>query len=72
MAECIKYLEKRHPLYFLNSKMQNDQVTDLIKRLIFRVKQMESQQATIPEELEEVKKENEPPKFKSGSQLPTL
>ena len=42
VAETLKYLEKRHPLYFLNAKMRNDQITDLIKRLIFRVKQQES------------------------------
>ena len=38
VAECFKYLQKRHPLYFINDKLNQTQVTDLLQRLIYRVK----------------------------------
>ena len=38
VVDTIKYLQKRHPLYFMNTKLNMEQITDLIKRLIFRVK----------------------------------
>ena len=38
VQESIKYLQKRHPLYFINDKMPMDQIIELIKRLIYRVK----------------------------------
>lgn len=42
VQECMKYLQKRHPLYFINDKLRMDQITDLIERLIYRVKQKET------------------------------
>ena len=35
--EMLKYLEKRHPLYFMNKKLSIDQMRDLVTRLKFRV-----------------------------------
>ena len=37
----MAYLRKRHPLYFINDKLCEKQVTDLIGRLIYRIKQKE-------------------------------
>ena len=39
--ELLAYLEKRHPLYFINRKLSKEQIRDLIKRLKFRVGQMQ-------------------------------
>ena len=41
MAEAIRYLQKRHPLYFIDGKIRADQITELLERLIYRVKQNE-------------------------------
>ena len=37
--EVMTYLEKRHPLYFCTHKLNKDQVKDLVKKLIFKLKQ---------------------------------
>lgn len=71
-------------MYFINDKMRMDQMTDLIERLIYRVKQKETLEkkeaapagapmAKIPEVKSEEKEQ--PPsqiKFASGSSLPTI
>ena len=88
VPEAIKYLQKRHPLYFIDGKIRADQITDLIERLIYRVKQKEEltgkkkedkQPATIsqaPAEklapLTQVKPKFEAPTFKSGNSLPAV
>ena len=72
VSEALKYLQKRHPLYFLHGKVRSDQITDLLKRLIYRLKQKE--------EMEEIKtiensekvvaaKENT---FKQGNARPSV
>lgn len=38
VEEQLQYLRKRHPLYFDVRKINEYQITDLLKRLIFRVK----------------------------------
>jgi hypothetical protein len=35
--EMMEYLEKRHPLYFMNKKFSKVQVRDLVQRLKFRM-----------------------------------
>ena len=40
--EMMDYLEKRHPLYFINHKISKSQVRDLVRRLKYR---LQSQQA---------------------------
>ena len=37
--EVMTYLEKRHPLYFVDRKLSKEQVSDLVKKLIFKLKQ---------------------------------
>ena len=37
--EMLAYLEKRHPLYFLQRKLSKPQIKNLIKKIIFRVSQ---------------------------------
>ena len=41
--EMMDYLEKRHPLYFINHKISKTQVRDLVRRLKYR---LQSQAAT--------------------------
>lgn len=38
--EMLSYLEKRHPLYFLQRKLSKPQIKNLIKKIIYRVGQM--------------------------------
>lgn len=38
--EVIDYLKKRHPLYFIAKKISVEQITDLINRLKFKIKQL--------------------------------
>lgn len=38
--EMLLYLEKRHPLYFLQRKLSKPQIMNLIQKLIYRVSQM--------------------------------
>jgi predicted transcriptional regulator len=38
--EVIEYLSKRHPLYFIANKISQEQITDLINRLKFKIKQL--------------------------------
>ena len=38
--EMLTYLEKRHPLYFLQKKLSKPQIMSLIKKIIYRVGQM--------------------------------
>jgi hypothetical protein len=38
--EVIEYLRKRHPLYFIANKISQEQITDLINRLKFKIKQL--------------------------------
>jgi len=66
VKEAMTYLQKRHPLYFVPSTMNKEQVTDLLNRLIYRLKQKEELQASA-------KKENEEkPMFKAGNALPAV
>eukprot|EP00347_Sterkiella_histriomuscorum_P001504 403371780 len=37
--EMLDYLKKRHPLYFMPNKLNHKQIMDLIKKLLFKVKQ---------------------------------
>ena len=37
--EMLDYLKKRHPLYFMPNKLNHKQIEDLVKKLIFKVKQ---------------------------------
>ncbi|CDW76243.1 UNKNOWN [Stylonychia lemnae] len=37
--DMLDYLKKRHPLYFMPNKLNHKQIEDLIKKLIFKVKQ---------------------------------
>ena len=69
IAEALKYLQKRHPLYFLNGKVRNDQITDLLKRLIFRLKQKEEIEESKNSEKKDPPKENA---FKAGNDLPAV
>ena len=39
VEEVMTYLEKRHPLYFVHHKLKKDQVKELVKKLIFKLKQ---------------------------------
>ena len=39
VKEGMSYLQKRHPLYFINHKLNKTQIEDLIQRLIYRLKQ---------------------------------
>ena len=41
VKEAMSYLQKRHPLYFVQHKISEDQIVDLIKRLIYRLGQKE-------------------------------
>ena len=36
--EVIEYLRKRHPLYFIANKISEEQITDLVNRLKFKLK----------------------------------
>ena len=45
IEEMLNYLEKRHPLYFMNKKLSRDQIRDLVTRLKFRVGQLEKKKA---------------------------
>lgn len=38
--EMLQYLEKRHPLYFLQRKLSKPQIKNLLKKLIFRLGQI--------------------------------
>lgn len=76
----MKYLQKRHPLYFINDKLRMDQITDLIERLIYRVKQRETLEKKEPsseaapgtKSAFEKKEAPAPIKFQSGKSLPTI
>lgn len=78
----MEYLEKRHPLYFMNKKFQRAQVRDLVQRIKYRLisrkkaNAIKSADSAKPlQAAKKIEKENEPePKvtFKSGSQLPSL
>jgi hypothetical protein len=51
VKEAINYLHKRHPLYFVTNKINETQIVDLIKRLIYRLKMKdEMQNSTKAEE----------------------
>jgi len=39
--EVIEYLKKRHPLYFMTNKISKEQLSDLINRLKFKIKQLD-------------------------------
>jgi len=54
--EMMQYLEKRHPLYFMNRKLSKEQIIDLIKKLQFRLKKdHEKAQGKKPVEKEKPK-----------------
>ena len=46
--EMLKYLEKRHPLYFLQRKLSKPQIKNLLKKLIFRLGQMKPSEKSKP------------------------
>ena len=51
VKETISYLRKTHPLYMLPSnKISQSQISDLIERLIYRIKQNESMSKGIEKE----------------------
>ena len=52
VEEMLAYLEKRHPLYFVNRKLSKDQIRDLIKRLKFRVGEMAKKKAETNKKIE--------------------
>ena len=52
VEEMLAYLEKRHPLYFVNRKLSKDQIRDLIKRLKFRVGEMAKKKAESNKRIE--------------------
>ena len=58
--DTLSYLRKRHPLYMLPSnKISITQISDLIEKLIYRIKQIESMNKGIETEKENsVKKQN--------------
>ena len=62
--EIIDYLRKRHPLYFIANKISVEQITDLVNRLKFKVKQLDS--AKQPE----ARKENNTPLMTTTSKEP--
>ena len=63
----MNYLQKRHPLYFVPTQINKDQITDLLNRLIYRLKQKEELQSSSK------KIENDPePVFKAGNALPAV
>jgi hypothetical protein len=45
--EMMDYLEKRHPLYFINDKISKTQVRDLVSRLKYRL-QSENAKSSTP------------------------
>ena len=67
--EVIDYLKKRHPLYFIAQKVSEEQITDLVNRLKYKLKQMQGMMGgttTTAKETKESKKENQ-----SSTQVPT-
>ena len=83
VPECVKYLQQRHPLYFLNRVIKPDQIIDLVQKLIFRVKQNEELKApasvgkkagvAVPlEQKEPAKPLVKAPVFQSGKALPAI
>lgn len=75
VKEALTYLHKRHPLYFVTNKINEDQVTDLIKRLIYRLKMKEEMANSAKEEEKKPVVEQPkaaPPVFKSGGSLPAV
>lgn len=88
VKDGIKYLHKRHPLYFTTNKISEEQITDLLKRLIYRLKMKEEAQNSEKQAKKastekavaplQVKDPNagqaapEKPVFKSGSRLPAV
>ena len=42
VEEMLAYLEKRHPLYFMQQKMNKNQIRDLIKRLKVKLTMIET------------------------------
>jgi CEP19-like protein len=58
--EVIEYLRKRHPLYFIANKISEEQITDLINRLKFKLKQMQGMMggSSTTKETHQSKKEN--------------
>ena len=79
VEEMLAYLEKRHPLYFVERKLSKEQIRDLIKRLKFRVGQMKKDKPGLTPAAADVSKTKPSPKtnkenvsqqkvtFKSGS-----
>ena len=59
--EVIDYLKKRHPLYFIAQKVSEEQITDLVNRLKYKLKQMQGMMGgtTTTKETKESKKENQ-------------
>lgn len=79
VKEALTYLHKRHPLYFVTNKINEEQVVDLIKRLIYRLKMKDEMANSTKEEEKKPVAKQEPPKqqpappvFKSGSSLPAV
>ena len=74
------YLHKRHPLYFVTHKINEQQITDLIKRLIYRLGQKEEinggpKNSVVKQPVSVANQENKQPDkpvFKSGGALPAV
>jgi centrosomal protein CEP19 len=72
--EVIDYLRKRHPLYFIADKISPEQITDLIERLKYKIKQLESAKQPVSDIVgtkrsdlnSQSKKENDAPTKSSG------
>ena len=43
--EMLLYLEKRHPLYFVQRKLSKPQIKNLLKKLIFKLSQLKPKKA---------------------------
>ena len=72
VKEALTYLQKRHPLYFMTGKISEEQSVDLLKRLIYRLKQIEEIEKSNTKAAPPKKDENTQPVFKSGKSLPAV
>ena len=50
--EMLSYLEKRHPLYFLQRKLSKPQIKNLVKKLIYRMGQTNPKKETTTARLD--------------------
>ena len=67
--EIMKYLEQRHPLYFLSPKLKKEQIRKLIEKIQFKMKAAPKVPLKQKSDLNNLQK---PQMFKTGSSLPTV